>query len=125
MLKIAIFSLITLFLSVIIRQKSQEFSMIINVVGGLSILILCFDKVTEVIDYYSSLSSSVNIDSEIIKVALKIICIGFLTEFVADLASDFGNSSIASKVVFGGKVIICVITLPIIKELVSLLFSFY
>lgn len=125
MLKIAIFSLITLFLSVIIRQKSQEFSMIINVVGGLAILMLCFDKVTEVIDYYSSLSSSVNIDSEIIKVALKIICIGFLTEFVADLANDFGNSSIASKVVFGGKVIICVITLPIIKELVSLLFSFY
>lgn len=125
MLKIAIFSLITILLSVVIKQKSQEFSMIINVVGGLIVVVFCFDKLAEIINYYSTVTSSVNIDSDIIKTALKIICVGFLTEFVSDLANDFGNTSMASKVVFGGKVIICVITLPIIKELFSLLFSFY
>lgn len=125
MLKIAIFSLITVMFSIIIRQKSQEFSMIISVAGGLIILVYCFDKLSEVVDYYSSLSDSINIDSNIIKIALKIISVGFLTEFVSDIATDFGNSAIASKVVFGGKVVICLITLPIIKELVSLLFSFY
>lgn len=125
MLKIAIFSLITVMFSIVIRQKSQEFSMIINVAGGLIILVYCFDKMSEVVDYYSFLSDSINIDSNIIKIALKIISVGFLTEFVSDIATDFGNSAIASKVVFGGKVVICLITLPIIKELVSLLFSFY
>lgn len=125
MLKIAIISLITVFLSVIVKQKSQEFSLIINIVGGFLILNYCFDCLTELLTFYSSLGSSVNIDSSMIKLALKIIGIGFLTEFVSGVASDFGNSLIASKVIFGGKVVICIITLPVVKELVALLFSFY
>lgn len=124
MLKIVILALITIFLSVIIKQKSPEFSVVINVTGGLLILFLCFDYITEIISYYSLVSSNVNIDSSIIKLALKIVCIGFLTEFISSLATDFGNSAIAFKVVFGGKIVICVITLPVVKELVSLLFSF-
>lgn len=125
MLKIAILSLITIFLSVVLKQKSQEFSMIISVAGGFLILTFCFDYLSDLLEYYSSLSASVNIDSSIVKVALKIIGVGFITEFVSSLANDFGNSSIASKVVFGGKVVICIITLPVVKELVALLFSFY
>lgn len=124
MLKIIIIALITLFLSITIKQKSSEFSVVINVTGGLLILFFCFDYLSEVLSFYSSLGSSVNIDSNIIKIAFKIISVGFLTEFVSDLAVDFGNSSIASKVVFGGKVVICLITLPVVKELISLLFSF-
>lgn len=125
MLKIVVLALITIFLSIIIKQKSPEMSIVINVTGCLLILVYCFDFITEIISYYSSLSSQINIDSSIIKLALKIVCIGFLTEFVSSLAADFGNSAVASKVIFGGKVVICLITLPIVKELVSLLFSFY
>lgn len=125
MLKIIVLALITIFLSIIIKQKSPEMSIVINVAGCLLILIYCFDFITEIISYYSSLSSQINIDGSIIKLALKIVCVGFLTEFVSSLATDFGNSAVASKVIFGGKVVICLITLPIVKELVSLLFSFY
>ena len=125
MLKIAIISLITVFLSIILKRKLPEFSLVVNVSGGLLILFLCFDYITELIGYYSSISSGLNIDDRIIKTALKIISVGFITEFVSSLASDFGNSSIASKVVFGGKVVICLITLPIVKELISLLLSLY
>lgn len=125
MIKMVILSLITIFLSVIVKQKSPEFAMIINIAGGLLILSFSFNYLSELISYYSTLGSSVNIDSSIIKIALKIISVGFLTEFVSSLASDFGNNSIASKVVFGGKVVICIIMLPIVKELVALLLAFY
>lgn len=125
MFKIIIIALITLFLSVIIKQRSPEFSMVISVVGGLLILFICFDYLSEIILYYSNLSSNVNVDSGIIKTALKIISVGFLSEFISDLANDFGNTAVASKIIFGGKVVICLITLPVVKELVSLLFSFY
>lgn len=125
MLKIIIIALISLFLSVTIKSKLPEFSMMISVAGGVLILLFCFDYLSELLSYFSSLSSTVNIDSGIIKTALKVIFVGFLTEFVSDLANDFGNSSIASKVIFGGKVVICLITLPVVKELISLLFSFW
>ena len=125
MLKIIIISLICVFLSLIIKQKSPEFSLIISCAGGILILILCFDYISEIISFYSSVSGSVGIDNEIIKIALKVIGIAILTEFVSELASDFGNNVISSKVVFGGRVVICLIMLPIVRDLLSLLFSFY
>ena len=125
MLKIIIISLICVFLSVIIKQKSPEFSLVISCAGGVLILTLCFDYIAEIISFYSGLSGSVGVDNDIIKIALKIIGIGILTEFISELASDFGNNVIASKVVFGGRVVICLIMLPVVRDLVSLLFSFY
>lgn len=125
MLKIIIISLICVFLSLIIKQKSPELSLIISCAGGVLIFTLCFDYLTEIISFYGALGGGIGIDNNIIKVALKIIGIGILTEFVSELASDFGNNVISSKVVFGGRVIICLIMLPIVRNLVSLLFSFY
>ena len=125
MLKIIIISLICVFLSLIIKQKSPEFSLVISCAGGVLIISLCFDYLTEIISFYSTLGGGVGIDNDIIKVALKVIGVGILTEFVSELASDFGNNVISSKVVFGGRVVICLIMLPIVRDLVSLLFSFY
>ncbi len=99
--------------------------MLVSVAGGMLVLLICFDYLTELIVYFNALSSSIGINSEIIKIALKIVCVGFLSEFVSNLAIDFGNLAISSKIIFGGKVVICVIILPVIKELVSLLFFFY
>ena len=89
------------------------------------ILVFCFDFLAEIISYYSNLSSLVNVEGDILKIVLKIISVGFIVEFMSDLAVDFGNTAIASKVIFGGKVVICLITLPVVKELISLLFSLY
>ena len=125
MLKIISISLISLVLYVVLKQKSPEFAMIVSVAGGMLILFFCFDYLKDVISYYSNLSSSIGVDSDVIKIAVKIVCVGLLTEFVSDLAIDFGNSAISSKILFGGKVVICVIILPVVKELVSLLFLFY
>ncbi len=125
MLKIIIISMICVFLSVIIKQKSPEFSLVISCAGGVLILTLCFDYICEIISFYSSIGDSFLIDNDLLKVALKIIGVAILTEFVSELASDFGNNVISSKVVFGGRVVICLIMLPVVRDLVSLLFSFY
>ena len=125
MLKIITISLITIFLSLMLKQKSPEFSLIVSSVGGILILFISFEYVSDIVSFYITLSENVGVDNDIVKIALKIISIGILVEFVSELASDFGNNVISSKVIFGGRVIICLIMLPIVKDLVLLLFSFY
>ncbi len=125
MLKIISISLITLFLSLTLKHKSLEFSSLVTICGCVLVLLLIFDYVVDLIDSFILFSNQVGVESEIIKVALKIISIAFLTEFVSDLAVDFGNTAIATKVVFGGRVVICLIMLPILKDLFVLLLSFY
>ena len=117
MLKICVIALITILLSVIIKQRSPEFSMIINISGGVLILFFCFEFLSEILTYYIDLGSMINIDDGVLKIALKILSIGFLSEFMSDLAIDFGNTAIASKIIFGGKIVICLVTLPVLKEL--------
>lgn len=125
MLKIISISLITIFLTLTIKQKSPEFSSLISVCGSVLVLLLIFDYVVEVIDYFMLFSNQVGVENDIIKIALKIISVSFLTEFVSDLAIDFGNTAIATKLIFGGRVVICLIMLPVLKDLFALLSSFY
>ncbi len=125
MFKILIIALITLFLSLTLKQKSTDFSLLVSVAGGIIIFIMCFDYVTEILSFYTSLGDRVGIDNDVLKIALKIISIGILTEFISELANDFGNGVISSKVIFSGRVVICLIMLPVVRDLVSLLFSFY
>ena len=125
MLKIISISLITIFLTLTIKQKSPEFSSLISVCGSVLVLLLIFDYVVEVIDYFMMFSNQVGVENDIIKIALKIISVSFLTEFVSDLAIDFGNTAIATKLIFGGRVVICLIMLPVLKDLFALLSSFY
>ena len=124
MIKIVAISIITVFLSAIVKQKNNEFALIINVCGGVLIFMSVYELFEEVINFFINSGDEIYIDSSLIKLAIKIIGIGYITEFTADIVEDFGNKTIASKVVFGGKVVVCGMTLPIIKKLFALLFSF-
>lgn len=124
MLKIIAISLITVILSSIIKSKNSEISTIINVCGGVLIFTSVYEILEELLSFFLLNTENLNIDFDIIKLAIKIIGVGYITEFTADIVEDFGNKLIASKVVFGGKVVVCGMTLPIIKKLFSLLFSF-
>ena len=124
MIKIVAISIITVFLSSIVKQKNSEFATIINVCGGVLIFMSVYEIFEEIMNFFIASSDELLIDSSIIKLAIKIIGVGYITEFTADIAEDFGNKNVSSKVVFGGKVIVCGMTLPIIKKLFSLLFSF-
>ena len=124
MIKIVAISIITVFLSAIVKQKNNEFALIINVCGGVLIFMSVYELFEEVINFFINSGDEIYIDSSLIKLAIKIIGIGYITEFTADIVEDFGNKTIASKVVFGGKVVVCGMTLPIIKNLFALLFSF-
>ena len=124
MLKIVSIALISVFLSSIIKNKNQEIAIIISICGGVLIFMLCFEMLEEVISFFIESNEKFVIDLDVIKLIVKVIGIGYITEFTADIVEDFGNKIIASKVVLGGKLIVCCITLPTIKKLLLLLFSF-
>ena len=124
MLKIIAIALITVFLSSIIKNKNSELSLIVSICGGVLIFIECFEMLEDVVDFFMETSEKFVVDFDIIKLIIKVIGVGYITEFTADIVEDFGNKTIASKVVLGGKLVVCGITLPIIKKLFVLLFSF-
>ena len=73
--------------------------------------------------YLKELYSFASLSLDYFDVVLKIVGVGYITEFTADIAEDFGNKNIASKVILGGKIVICTMSIPIIKSLLTVLLS--
>lgn len=54
-------------------------------------------------------------DTGFISVLLKITGISILTEYAVSICKDSGESSIANKIDFGGKIIVISMSIPIIS----------
>jgi len=123
-LKIIVIAIICIFITSTLKQYNNEFANIVSVCGGVIIFLIICDEFAKIIDFLLAIYDYAKIDSDVIKLLLKIVGVGYVSEFTADIAEDFGNKTIASKVLLGGKVVICGMTIPVIKELLSILFAF-
>ena len=63
-------------------------------------------------------------ENGILKVLLKIVGVGYLTEFGAGILQDFGSNAVADKVVLGGKIIIILLAVPVLECLLQLFRGF-
>ncbi|MBQ9790160.1 MAG: hypothetical protein IJW24_01015 [Clostridia bacterium] len=115
--------IVTVILSSILKNSRSDFSLLINICGGLIIFYILIDGITELFDGIGFLSENANISSSIISSIVKVIGVGYVTEFCADIAEDSGNKFVANKVILGGKIALCVMAFPIIRYLFQTIIS--
>lgn len=110
-------------ISLVIKQTSPAFSLIVGIAAGLLILIILLPDITSVLNFLQSMTDRINVDIPYAGVLLKVIGIAYLAEFGAQICQDAGESAIASKIEFGGKIMILAISSPIIFALLDKVFS--
>ena len=120
-IKITTIALITLFLTLTTREIKPEISVFISLAGGIIITTIAIGKLSNILSEFYAVINALNIDSDIIKILIKIIFIGYLTEFSSSLCRDTQNSSLADKIVFAGKIIIFSISIPIFKNILDII----
>lgn len=106
---------------VIIKQYKPEFAMYVSIIAGGIIIFLVIDKITAIITLLTNLSKKTGINAEYLSILLKITGIAILTEFAVSICKDSGETAIASKIDFGGKVIVISMSIPIISALLELI----
>ena len=120
-IKIVGIGLITVIASMLVKPIKPEVSIIIGLCGGVLILIQTINYVIDIIDAFSSIIDKTGLDTGLLKTLLKIIGVGYLTEFSANLCNDAGSSSVADKILFAGKIIILVMALPIVTSIIEII----
>ncbi len=120
-LKIIGLALITTISVIILKQQKPEIAVIVGVAGSVLIFFYLVDMISDVFGLFETVVSKTNIDSELFIVLIKIIGIGYITEFSANICSDSGNSAIASKIILAGKLTIFLLSVPIIISLIELI----
>ncbi|HHW02656.1 MAG TPA: stage III sporulation protein AD [Thermoanaerobacterales bacterium] len=108
-------------LVVLLKEDKPEIALQISIVIGAIIFLLMIEKIISVVDVLKSLSQKASIDMIYMSTVLKIIGIAYLAEFGAQICRDAGASSIASKIEFAAKIMILVLSLPILMAVLELL----
>lgn len=106
---------------VILKGLRPEFAILVSIVTGVIIFTLVLSKLIYVVDTISTLQSKVDVNISYFNTILKIIGMAYIVEFASQISRDAGETSIAMKIEFAGKVLIMVLAIPIILALMDLI----
>ena len=118
--KIVGIGLITSFAIMLIKPIRNDFAILIGLVGGVIILAMIMNYLSTAFSGFSEIISRTGVSKNIFSIVMKIVGIGYLTEFSASLCADCGNNGLADKMLLGGKVILLVMSLPIIMNILDI-----
>ena len=120
LLKIVAIALITVFAHMLVKQVKPEIAVIIALVGSIIIISLTVNSLKSVISSFYSIFKTTGVDAALLTPLFKIIAIGYIAEFGANICVDAGASSVADKILFSAKIIILMLSLPIITQVIDM-----
>ncbi|MGM0471567.1 MAG: stage III sporulation protein AD [Bacillota bacterium] len=118
-IKVVGLGLITVILAILIRKEEPEIALQLSLVVGILIFTLMLGKVVAIIGLLRDLAMEAEIDLIYLDTILKVIGIAYIAEFGAAISRDAGESVIASKIEFAGKVLIMVLAIPIMLAILE------
>lgn len=107
----------------LLRQEKSELFIFAIIATSALILIILLSSLTEVIKQFGMLVGKSGVDESLFAGVLKIIGVGYITEYASALCTDYGVSGIANKIQLSGKIAIFFMTLPILVNLVDVISS--
>lgn len=116
-------ALISTMLCLVIKKDRPEIAMFIGILTGVVILVSVIFKLSFIIDSINSLAAKANIPDVYITLIIKLIGIAYLMEFAIQLCKDCGEGSIASKLEFGGKIIVMTMSFPILLSIIEMVLN--
>ncbi len=119
--KIAAAGVITAVCALILRETRADMAIAVTLAGGVIVLLMVLDKVVGIFTVFETLMQRAGIDNRIFSLLVKIIGIGYVTDFSAGVIEDTGSKSLADKVVLAGKIIIMTLALPVVVKLFDLI----
>lgn len=103
----------------LLKTAKPEFVVFASIATGVVMVAIMLSSLTDVVIAFDDIVQKSGVNDEVFAIVLKIIGIGYLTEYSSSVATDAGCVSIAQKLQFGGKIIIFLMSISIVKALVA------
>ena len=112
---------VTAVAALILKGTKPELAFAVTVAGSIILLLFVFEVFRGSVSIFGDIANETGIDSSLVKILLKMVGIGYLVEFSAGILNDFGQNSVADKLIFCGKVVILVLAIPILESVLTLI----
>lgn len=116
-IQICAVALITAICALILKSQKSDLVPLCITAGGILLVLCGFDYLTESLSFIKQFSEQTNVDKSIVRIIFKVIGVGYLIELTASSIKDLGFESVADKLVLCGKIIIFVMSVPILQSL--------
>lgn len=115
---------VTALTALLLKSTKPELAFAITVVGALIILLWLVGLFRSTANILYTIATTSGLNNSLLKLLLKIVGVSYLTEFSAGILNDLGSASVADKVSLCGKILILVLSVPIMESLLKLLQEF-
>lgn len=102
-----------------LKTAKSEFSVFAVMATGIIILIMLINGMSEVVGAFYNIVQKSGIPDGLFSGILKIVGVGYLTEYSAGICDDYGTPSIGKKLQLAGKIVIFLMALPILTGLLD------
>ena len=120
-IKIVGVSIFAVIMIIILKNYRPEMALVLSIITGIGIMLYAISKMSSVINVLNDLISKSGVNTDFLLIIIKVIGIAYIVEFGKNVCIDAGQSSIATKLEMAGKVVIVVLTIPLISSLVNVL----
>lgn len=120
-IKIVGISIFSVIMIIILKNYRPEMALVLSTITGIGIMLYAISKMSSVINVLNDLISKSGVNTDFLLIIIKVIGIAYIVEFGKNVCIDAGQSSIATKLEMAGKVVIVVLTIPLISSLVNVL----
>lgn len=120
-IKIVGISIFSVIMIIILKSYRPEMALVLSIITGIGIMLYAISKMSSVINVLNDLISKSGVNTDFLLIIIKVIGIAYIVEFGKNVCIDAGQSSIATKLEMAGKVVIVVLTIPLISSLVNVL----
>ncbi|MDI3279780.1 MAG: stage III sporulation protein AD [Bacillota bacterium] len=117
--RLAGIGLIAAVLALLLRAERPELAIQVSIAAGALLLLLTVGRLVEVLELLLSLVRRAGLDLFYLNTVLKIIGVGYLVGFAAQICRDAGERAVAEKLELAGKVAIMALALPILLAVVD------
>ena len=100
LLKIMAVALVTVFAHMLIKQTKPEIAILISIVGSIIIILMAVNILNSVISSFYEIFKKTGVQTTLLTPLLKIVAIGYVAEFGANICADAGANSVADKILF-------------------------
>lgn len=114
-------SVVALIFGLFMRDYNKTVSLILVIFAALLIFFKTIGGITEIAAALNDIASGVSETSAYIKLMFKVLGIALVTQIVADLCRDCGESALASQTEVAAKIIIVTLILPLFETVVKII----
>ena len=119
--RITAFAVCGAVLSLVLKEYKPHMAVCLGILCALFLFLEVLQQINYIFVSARSIASGLSVNGEYIETIIKIIGVSYISRFGTEICRDAGQNAIAANLELAGKIIIVVLSLPLLISVINLI----